>query len=446
MAYVMDGAAQQRMAVFFDRIGEVLGNKRRKASFATYAVGLLGDGERKSMEPIASRATASPKEIDAVHQRLGHFLKDSEWSDREVRREGTREALEAMTAENPVETWIVDDTGMLKQGSHSVGVQRQYTGSAGKVTNCQVAVSLSVTTRSEHLPIDFELYLPRSWTEDAARRAEARVPDEVTFKTKPEQALDMMDRALGDGVPRGVVLADEGYGNSSEWRGELRKRGLDYAVAVNATTTVWIPDKRGGLGVKWSVRQVADIISEGRFRQTVWRHATRGPLHARFAVRRVVVAHDDGQPPKEREPVWLLMEWREGDTRPEHFYLSTLPANTSRKKLVRIIKERYRTERIYEDLKGELGWDHFEGRRFRGWHHHVSVAMCCYAFITAEKVRAFSPSARGARRSPTERRPPRAPLPGFLHHGTACDCAPAEHLAPALPSMPPPQPPADVSA
>jgi SRSO17 transposase len=294
-----------------------------------------------------------------------------------------------------------------------------------------------VATRSEHLPIDFELYLPESWTKDAARRAEARIPDEETFKTKPELALRMIGRAIEDQIPRGPVLADEGYGNSSAFRRELRKRGLDYAVAIAATTTVWIPERKGGVGrVKWSVREIADLFRARRFRRTTWREGTGGPLSARFAMRRVVVAHDDGEPLDTREQVTLLMEWRDGEARPEHFYLATLAKKTSRKKLVRTVKERYRTERVYEDLKGELGLDHFEGRRFPGWHHHVSVALCCYAFVTAEKVRAFSPSARGARRSATYQRAPRAPLPRLVHHHPPGNCPSAQHLASTVSPLP----------
>ena len=437
MHYVMDAAGELRVKDFFDRVGGVLANKKRKASFAIYAMGLLGDGERKSMEPIASRAVAEPEKVDALHQRLGHFMKDSEWSDGAVRREAAAYALALITAENPVETWIIDDTGFLKQGKHSVGVQRQYTGSAGKITNCQLGVSLSVATRSDHLPIDFELYLPRSWTDDMARREEARIPADVTFKTKPELALDMIDRALEDGVPHGVLLADEGYGNSSAFRHGLSERGLEYAVAVNATTTVFVKDKKGGLGeVKWSVGEVADMLGPKRFRQTTWREGTKGLMHARFAVRKVVVAHDDGEPLAEKKAVWLLMEWRDGDTRPEHFYLSTLPENTSRKKLVRLVKERYRTERAYQDLKGELGLDHFEGRRFAGWHHHVSVALCCYAFITAEKCRSFSPSVTGARRAPTDRGSTRTPLRRLPHHSQAGDRPDPQHVAAPMSAVP----------
>lgn len=197
MGTFMDAGGVQRLEEYFRRIGDILGEESRRSSFAVYAMGLLGDGERKSVEPIAARACPDPCKTDAMHQRLLHFAVDSRWSDREVRREAARYALSAMTRREPVEAWIVDDTGFLKQGKHSVGVQRQYTGSAGKITNCQIGVSLSIATRTEHVPIDFELYLPESWTNDSARRQEARIPEDVTFKTKPQLAVQMIGRAVG---------------------------------------------------------------------------------------------------------------------------------------------------------------------------------------------------------------------------------------------------------
>jgi SRSO17 transposase len=432
-----DRAARQRLEAYFDRIGAVLGNRQRRASFATYAVGLLGEGERKSMEPIAARACADPEEIDAQHQRIGHFIRDSKWSDETVRAEAARYALELITAREPILNWIVDDTGFLKQGAHSVGVQRQYTGSAGKIANCQIGVSLSVASRADHLPIDFALYLPTTWTEDCARREEARIPQDVAFKTKPELALGMIDRALEHGIPKGTVLADEAYGNSADFRQGLRARGLDYAVAVSATTTVWIADRHGKLGrARWSVREVAKELGEKRFRRTTWREGTRGVLHARFAVRRVAVGSENGRPPKNRGPEWLLMEWRNGEPEPSHFYLLTLPEKTSREQMVRTVKERYRTERAYEDLKGELGLDHFEGRTYPGWHHHVSVALACYAFVIAEKLRAFFSTAGRRRGTRPYLDASGAPLSGLVHYHPAGDRSAAEHLATPLPAVP----------
>src|SRR3954462_6046399 len=193
MANLMNAAARLRLSKYFDSIGAVLGRKGRRESFALYAEGVLGDGEGKRLEPIAARACADPARANAEHQRLLHFALDAPWSDHDVRRVAARYAIEAMTVREPIDSWIVDDTGFLKQGKHSVGVQRQYTGSAGKTTNCQVGVSLCVATPTEHLPIDFELYVPTCWTDDPKRRAEARIPDGLVFHTKPELAIIIID-------------------------------------------------------------------------------------------------------------------------------------------------------------------------------------------------------------------------------------------------------------
>ncbi len=391
----MNTAAQQRLHGYFDDMGEVLGNKKRRESFAIYAMGLLGDGERKSFEPMACKACPDPKAADAAHQRLQHFATDSPWSDHHVRRAATRYALDAMTEREPVEAWITDDTGFLKQGTHSVGVQRQYTGSAGKIANCQIGVSLSVATRTEHVPIDFELYLPKSWTDHPERMREARVPEGVGFQTKPELALGMIQRAVNDGIPKGVVLGDSAYGTSKAFRRGVRELDLHYALGVDPKTSVLLMNQREDVrGPVLSVRDLAFLIRDrGGFRRCTWRKGTKDDLTAKFALRRVVIAEDGQIPPDEREPLWLLIEWRDGENTPANYFLSSLNTRRTKKQLIRIVMQRWRTERVYQDLKGELGLDHFEGRRFPGWHHHISVALSCYAFIIAERVRRFSPSA-----------------------------------------------------
>ena len=401
MDLVLNADTGRRLEAYFDAIGELLGHPARRASFATYALGLLAEGERKSVEPISARACADPEKVDALHQRLLHFLNDSEWSDRDVRRAAAMHAVAALTEREPISAWLIDDTGFLKQGDHSVGVQRQYTGSAGKVTNCQVGVSLSLATATEHLPVDFELYLPHKWTDRPELRAEARIPEDIVFRTKMELALTMLDRALADCLPRGIVLADSAYGNSSDFRAQLRRRKLHYAVGIDATTKVWQLDKDGNArGDPVSVHDLAlrfwarpNAYPSKPFRRITWRDATKRTLSARFAIRKVVPFHDDGELRSKRERVWLICEWPDGEVSPTKFYFAVLPRKTSHRDLIRTIKERWRTERVYEDLKGELGLDHFEGRRFPGWHHHVSVALCCYAFVIAERVRRFPPSA-----------------------------------------------------
>jgi SRSO17 transposase len=409
MSFEMTGEVHARMDEFFDkRVGKHL-SRRQRESFAIYARGLIGDGERKSVEPIASRATAEARECKHMHDRLLYFIGRSGWNDRLVRREAAWYAIRSLEACEPITTWILDDTGFLKQGVHSVGVQRQYTGSAGKIANCQIGVSLSVATRTEHVPIDFELYLPRCWTEDAARREEARIPADIVFKTKTELAIDLVTRAVEDKVPGEIVLVDAAYGDSSDLRNVIRIYGLDIGVAIRGTTKVWLLDSTEALqGAPVAAQQLGIQLGPNAFRRITWRDGTRegprGKLRSRFCFRRVKVAHDDGTAANDREPLWLMIEWPEGEPKPTKFVLTSLPRRMSKKTIVRTVKERWRTERAYEDLKGELGLDHFEGRSFPGWHHHVSVALCCYAFIVSERVRHFPPSQGWDGQAPTHLR------------------------------------------
>ncbi len=394
MAYDLDATACARLDEYFGEIGSVLRNKRKRASFAMYAFGILGEGERKSAEPIAARACGDPRLARAYHERLLHFLSDAKWDDRKVRRIAARHAMTAMAAQagEPVTVWIIDDTGMLKQGDESPGVQRQYTGSAGKVANCQIAVSLSVATRTEAVPIDVELYVPEIWAEDAARRKKAHIPEELKFRTKTELALDMIERACLDELPGEVVLADAAYGESFQFRSALRLHGLDYAVGIRPNINVLPLDAsecRDGEPI--SAGAFAQDLPTSAFRRYTWRDGTKCRMSGRFSFRRVRVAYDDGSG-IEQEPQWLILEWPEHENDRLKYHLTTLPRRMTKKQIIRVLKERWRTERVYEELKGELGFDHFEGRTFPGWHHHVSVVLCCYAFVIAERVRRFPPS------------------------------------------------------
>jgi SRSO17 transposase len=389
-------AAAARLEQFFGRIDSHLKDRRKRESFAMYAYGILGDGERKSTEPIAARACADPVQVAAVHQKLLYFLSRSVWDDRAVRLEAARYAIEAVEKREPITTWIVDDTGFLKQGSHSVGVQRQYTGSAGKITNCQIGVSLAIATSSEQIPVDFDLYLPKLWTDDLQRRREARIPDDLSFKTKIQIALEMIERAVRNGLPGRILLADGAYGDCTDFRNRVRALGFDFAVGVLPTLGVVRLDRLDRINAKGELAQdVVAALPRTAFRRLTWRDGTRNKLKSRFAFVRVKTTHDDGIALSDREPLWLVAEWPEGESKPTKFLLSTLPRIMSKKQIVKILKERWRTERMYEDLKGELGLDHFEGRSHPGWHHHVSVVLCCYSFVVAERVGAFPPSAAG---------------------------------------------------
>jgi len=393
MAYELDGDGERRLEGYLGRIGEVLGNSYRRGSFATYMFGLLSESERKSMEPIAARTTATPAHASAAHQKLHHFIANTSWSDHDVRLTAARYAIAAMEERDPMLAWVIDDTGFLKQGKHSVGVQRQYTGSAGKTTNCQVGVSLSITTWTEHLPIDFALFLPDVWTEDPKRRCKAKIPEEVTFKTKHDLALGMIEQAVRDEIPGKIILADSFYGHSRPFRETVELLGFDYGMAIYSSDTMWILDRRDHRrGELRSAKEIALALGPKGFRRCTWREGTNGKLSSRFALCRVKVPVEEGLTARAE---WLLVEWPYSEKEPTHFFLTTLPRRMSKKQIVRLIKERYRTEQVYEELKGELGLDHFEGRSFVGWHHHISVALCCYAFLVAERSRAFPPSARG---------------------------------------------------
>ena len=395
--YEMDAAATERLEQYFLRIGTHLKDRRKRESFAIYAFGILGDTDRKSVEPIAAAACGDPERTVHMHDKLLHFVGQSRWSDEAVRLEASRYVVDALAAREPITTWIIDDTGFLKQGTHSVGVQRQYTGSAGKICNCQIGVSLAITTATEQVPIDFQLYLPQSWTDNRARRREAHIPDEVQFKSKVDLAIDMIERAARAGVPGEVILADSAYGKSSEFRETVRTLGFDYAVAVRNDTKICRIGAHGRLGTSIRVRDVAQRVPRRQRRTIAWREGTKATLSSRFHFCRVKVASDDGMPIDEREPIWLVIEYPPGEE--PKFALTTLPRRMSHKQIVRTLRQRWRIERTYEDLKGELGLDHFEGRSFPGWHHHVSVVLCCYAFVVAERVRAFPPS--GGRTSQT---------------------------------------------
>jgi SRSO17 transposase len=390
MAYELDGNAQRRLRDYFDGIGDVLGNPSRRASFAHYALGLLSEAERKSIEPIAARATGSPQHAGSEHQRLHHFVANASWSDCDVRDAAAQYALAAMQEQEPVVGWIIDDTGFLKQGKHSVGVQRQYTGSAGKTANCQIGVSLTVATRTMQLPIDFELFLPASWMTDAERRKEAKIPEEVTFKTKIDLALAMIERAARRGLPGRIVLADSFYGHSGPFRDAVHLMGFDYGMAIYHSDRMWRLDVRERRhGELLSAKDVALSLPTRKYRTCTWRDGTNAKLSSRFALCRVKVPREPAIVPRAE---WLLSEWPHGEPAPTKFSLTTLPRRMSKKQIVRLIKERYKTERVYQDLKGELGLDHFEGRSFTGWHHHVSVVLCCYAFLVAERAQAFPPT------------------------------------------------------
>jgi SRSO17 transposase len=392
---------------YVDRLAKALGHADRVAPMHAYCTGLLLPGGRKSVEPMAARL--APARVSAAHQSLLHFVGQAPWDDAALLRAVRAAVLPAMGA---IEAWIVDDTGFPKKGRHSVGVARQYCGELGKQDNCQVAVSLSLANAAASLPIAWRLYLPAAWAGDAERRLIAGVPAAVRFQTKPEIALEQIRQAAAEGVPPGVVLADAAYGNDSEFREGLTALGLAYAVGILSSTTVWAPGTapvpppawsgRGRPPKRWrrddqhrpvAVKALAQALPPEAWRQVAWRDGSAEPLASRFAAVRVRPAHGDA--PRAEE--WLLVEWPEGEAEPTKYWLSAVPADLAIERLVYLAKLRWRIERDYRELKQEVGLGHYEGRGWRGFHHHASLCIAAYGFLVAERG-AIPPSGPGAAR------------------------------------------------
>ena len=386
------------------------GHQDRHVPLKSYCLGLLLPGERKSIEPMAARL--EPDAVQPMRQSLHHLVAKAPWSDEGVLEQVRERVLPKMEKNGPVVAWIVDDTGFPKKGMHSVGVAHQYCGQLGKQANCRVAVSLSVATWSSSLPIGYRLYLPKEWAADSERREKAEVPEEVEFQTKPEIALDQIRAAVGANVARGTVLADAAYGINTEFRDGLSELGLPYMVGVQSTMTVWGPGQqplpakpRGRMGrpprllrrsrqhQPVSVRELALSLPSATFKDIPWREAGRRKLRSRFAAVRIRAAHRDYEKAEPYAEEWLLIEWPHGEAEPTKYWVSTLPATTKLKALVKIAKHRLIIERDYEELKQELGLGHFEGRNWRGFHHHATLCIAAYGFLVAERNR-FSPSAR----------------------------------------------------
>jgi SRSO17 transposase len=377
-------------------------------------------------------ARLAPDNVQRMHQSLHHVVADAPWQDEAVLGSVREHVLTAMKQNGPVVAWIVDDTGFVKKGRHSVGVARQYCGQVGKQENCRVAVSLSVSTHHASLPIAWRLYLPESWASDRERRKEAGIPDQISFRTKPAIALAQIRQAVEQGVATAPVLADAAYGNDSGFREGITELGLGYAVGVHENITVWRPGetprpkpRRQGRGrpptrlhrdaqhQPVAVKDLALSLPEQAWKTVIWREGTRHKLKSRFAAVRVRPAHRDEKRSEPYPEEWLLMEWPAGETEPTKYWLSTLSVQTRLTALVRLAKHRWIIERDYEELKQELGLGHYEGRGWRGFHHHATLCIAAYGFLVIERTR-FSPSVRAGR---LELRAPKIP-PHFQPRGS----------------------------
>ena len=395
--------SESRFVGYVEGLVSVIGHADRAGPLRDYCVGLMLPCERKSVEPMA--AVTAPERTAAQHQSLLHFVGNAGWSDERVLAKVREMVLPEVERHGPIEAWIIDDTGFPKQGRHSVGVARQYCGQLGKQDNCQVAVSLSVANHHASLPVAYRLYLPQDWAQDRKRRCKAGVPEEISFKTKPEIALEQLRWACEAGLARGVVLMDASYGAETDLRTNITTLGLSYVAGTRPNTTVWpsglapLPPKRwsgrgrppklmrrDGKHQPISVKQLALELPKRAWRTIKWREGTAEWLSSRFARVRVRIAHRDYQLTQGRPEEWLLIEWPEGEDEPTKYWLSTLAKDISFRRLIDIAKLRWRIERDYQDLKQEIGLGHYEGRGWRGFHHHGTLCIAAYGFLISERA------------------------------------------------------------
>jgi SRSO17 transposase len=395
-------SSESRFAAYVEGLVSVIGHKDRAQPLRDYCAGLMLPCERKSVEPIA--AVTAPARVAAQHQSLLHFVGEGRWSDEKVLAKVRELVLPQIERHGPIEAWIIDDTGLPKKGRHSVGVARQYCGQLGKEDNCQVAVSLSIANEHASLPVAYRLYLPQEWTQDGDRLRKAGVPEDIGFKTKHEIALEQLRWACAAGLPRGVGLLDAGYGNNSNLRADITELGLTYVAGILSNTTVWAGGK-GPLPAKtWSgrgrpptrlrrddkhrpvsVKDLALGLPKRAWHTIEWREGSAEALSSRFARVRVRAARRDERHQEVRPEEWLLIEWPKGEKEPTKYFLSTLPADISFHRLVYFAKLRWRIERDYLELKQEVGLGHFEGRGWRGFHHHATLCIAAYGFLISER-------------------------------------------------------------
>ncbi len=383
-------ARAQRFVTYVDQLAAVLGHRDRHEPLRAYVTGLCLPGDRKSIEPMAARV--DPRHVRARHQSMHHFIADAPWDAAAVLRVAREWALAPMVQHGPVAAWIVDDTGFPKKGQHSVGVARQYCGVLGKQDNCQVAVSVA-------------------WASDRRRRRAAGVPDGISFQPKWQIALGQIRTLQAAGVPPAPVAADAGYGDTTAFRDALTNAGLTYVVGVKKEMTAWPPGDAPQPPKRWKgrgrpptrvrrtathspqrIQHLAAALPAAAWRTVTWREGTRGAMRSRFARLRGRPAHRDAQRAAPRPEEWVLIEWPRENAEPTKYWLSTLPETTPLAELVRLAKLRWRIERDYQELKDELGLDHFEGRGWRGFHHHGALCIAAYAFLAAERARLSPPA------------------------------------------------------
>lgn len=388
----------RELTTFLDTLTDGMGRPERRTAMRQYVTGLLLDGERKSIEPIAARLVDSASEVEAMRQRLQQCVVVSRWSAETMFARMARLLARDLPG---LEAFVIDDTGFPKKGAHSVGVARQYSGTLGRTDNCQIATSLHLAGERGSGCIGMRLYLPEAWTTDRERCAAAGVPDTVAFAPKWQHAVELLDAARDAGVGPYVVLADSAFGKVTAFREALRTRGLPYVVRVSEDLVVWPPGTAFAVPVGSPIGRpptveraepgispvtVAALAKTVTHRRVTWRDGSRGAQASRFAAVHVRTAHEHRQGAGPGPEEWFLSEWPAGEPAPTKFYFASLPRQTPVRTLVRLAQLRWRVERDYQEMKGELGLDHFEGRTWNGFHHHAALCAAAHAFLALRRA------------------------------------------------------------
>jgi SRSO17 transposase len=391
-------AVKERLEAFADAVlADAVNRPVQLRNGGVYLRGLLEQGPRKSLEPMVARLGG-----EANYESLQQFVAVSPWDPTLV----VKAVAERVAGEIDVQAWVLDDTGFPKDGTRSPGVKRQYSGTLGKIGNCQIGVSVHAVGSKGTVPLGWALYLPEEWCADPERRAQAKIPEHVTFLTKPELGLELIEHAGGWDVPRAPVLGDSAYGENTALRERLHEAGHRYVLAISPQTTVFTPEtnfivaeRTTGSGRPPSrarpdrkPRSVAAVVAELDDTQLVNVAFRDGPddapMISRFAFVRVRAGNRFGGrvpwPPREE---WLIAEWPEGAAQPTDYWISNLPEDTPPERLARLARLRWAIELDYKQLKGELGLDHYEGRSWLGWYHHTALVTAAHGFLTLERMR-----------------------------------------------------------
>jgi SRSO17 transposase len=385
---------KQRLEDYMAEIASGLGRSEQRRAAALYARGLIAEGKRKSLEPMVTRLGGGKVEYEG----LQHFLADSPWDPEVI----DRAVAERVCPVIEPQAWVIDDTGVVKDGKHSPGVKRQYSGTLGKTGNCQVTVSLHAVGPAGTVPLGFKLYLPEEWCEDLERRRKAKIPDSVKFQTKPALAGELAVRATGWKLARAPVLGDQAYGDDSKLRKRLNDEQLEYVLSISPQTTVFdadtrfeVPAAKPGRGRPPSiakpdrehkqVKALAAGLPTEAWETVTYRDRDEQEIQSRFAFVRVIAARPVTEQRLAPREEWLIIEWPEGTDEPSDYWLSNLPAESTHERLARLARLRWMIELDYRQLKGDLGLDHYEGRSYLGFHHHCALVIAAHGFMTLER-------------------------------------------------------------